>query len=140
MPSPAPAPSTRLLFGSRTSGSGDVVVHEDHGVAVVAGLRRCQISARHETAAKPGMLRRGLPADARRLVPVCRMPTASGVTLPMPMTVTLDKLDGSSLSKQHGAIDTAIAEKRAPGLVRRWRTCPRASPTALAIRSGSRCL
>ena len=84
---------------------GDVVIHEDHGVARVAGL-------------EPGPANEGEPgemivleyaAGARRLVGIddadriWRYGTDADA-------VTLDKLDGSSWRKRRGDIDAAIAE------------------------------
>lgn len=79
---------------------GDVVVHEDHGLAVIAGIDTL-----------PGgedaiVLR--FAADARRLVPsaeahrIWRYGAEEAA-------VSLDKLDGSTWAKRRGEIDEAIA-------------------------------
>jgi transcription-repair coupling factor (superfamily II helicase) len=81
---------------------GDVVVHEDHGLAVVHGLAP-------------------MPADDGDAIVLCY---ADGGTRLVPVAeadriwrygaeadaVTLDKLDGTSWQKRRGAIDAAIAE------------------------------
>ena len=80
---------------------GDVVVHEDHGLAVVAGLEALP------TGEDAIVLR--FAGDARRLVPateahrIWRYGAEEG-------SVTLDKLDGSSWAKRREDIDRTIAE------------------------------
>jgi transcription-repair coupling factor (superfamily II helicase) len=86
---------------------GDVVVHEDHGLAVVAALEPLP-------AGGDAIVLR-FAGDARRLVP------ASSAHLlwrygAEEEAVTLDKLDDSSWNKRRGEIDAAIAES-ARGLV-----------------------
>jgi transcription-repair coupling factor (superfamily II helicase) len=85
---------------------GDVVVHEDYGIGVVAGLDRMPANGVNE------------PGDAITLT------YANGGTRLVPVAdanrlwrygadadaVTLDKLDGSSWEKRRGAIEAAIAE------------------------------
>ena len=79
---------------------GDVVVHEDHGIGVVAGL---------DMLPDGDAIALTYAGDARRLVPA---PEADrlwryGADAD---AVTLDKLDGSSWTKRRGEIDAAIAE------------------------------
>lgn len=80
---------------------GDVVVHEDHGLAAVAGL---EVLPTGEDAI---VLR--FAGEARRLVPateahrIWRYGAEEGA-------VTLDKLDGSSWAKRREEIDRTIAE------------------------------
>lgn len=80
---------------------GDVIVHEDHGLAAVAGL---EVLPTGEDAI---VLR--FAGEARRLVPateahrIWRYGAEEG-------SVTLDKLDGSSWAKRREEIDRTIAE------------------------------
>lgn len=82
---------------------GDVVVHEDHGVAVVTGL---------EPAPDAEMIALTYADKARRLVSVAEAgkiwrygADADGVTL--------DKLNGSSWAKRRAGIEQALAESAA---------------------------
>ena len=80
---------------------GDVVVHEDHGIGVVAGL---------EADGQGGdAIALTYAGDARRLVPVAEADRLwrHGADAD---AVTLDKLDGSSWQKRRGEIDASIAE------------------------------
>jgi transcription-repair coupling factor (superfamily II helicase) len=85
---------------------GDVVVHEDFGIGVIAGLEPLP--------AEPGpamgdAIVLEYAQGARRLVPVAeadRIWRYGGDR----EAVTLDKLDGTSWLKRRGAIDKAIAE------------------------------
>jgi transcription-repair coupling factor (superfamily II helicase) len=80
---------------------GDVIVHEDHGLAVIAGLEALP------TGEDAIVLR--FATEARRLVPateahrIWRYGAEEGA-------VTLDKLDGSSWEKRRQEIDRTIAE------------------------------
>lgn len=80
---------------------GDVVVHEDHGLAAVAGLEVLP------TGEEAIVLR--FAGEARRLVPateahrIWRYGAEEG-------SVTLDKLDGSSWAKRREEIDRTLAE------------------------------
>jgi transcription-repair coupling factor (superfamily II helicase) len=86
---------------------GDLVVHEDHGIATVAGLELLPTSEDAIVLRFAGEARRLVPAtDAHRL---WRYGAEEG-------SVTLDKLDGSSWAKRREEIDRTIAES-ARGLV-----------------------
>jgi transcription-repair coupling factor (superfamily II helicase) len=107
---------------------GDVVVHEDHGIAVVAGL---------ETLPDDGgdavVLR--FAGDTRRLVPVSEAARLWRYGADEE-AVTLDKLDGSSWDKRRAEISAAVAQT-ARGLValaaeRMERTAPVLEPEAAA--------
>jgi transcription-repair coupling factor (superfamily II helicase) len=107
---------------------GDVVVHEDHGIAVVAGL---------ETLPDEGgdaiVLR--FAGDTRRLVPVSEAARLWRYGADE-NAVTLDKLDGSSWDKRRAEIAAAVAET-ARGLValaaeRMERTAPVLEPDPAA--------
>ncbi|WP_093313602.1 helicase-related protein [Sphingomonas jatrophae] len=96
-----PGPSGPLRDAQGEIGPGDVVVHEDHGLAQVIGL---------EPLADGGdaiILEHA--EGARRLVPV-----AQGDRLwrygAEAEAVTLDRLDGASWRKRRGVIDAAVAE------------------------------
>jgi transcription-repair coupling factor (superfamily II helicase) len=119
------------LFGQTEIRLGDLVVHEDHGIAEVTGL-----------APMPGEAEAGGDAIALtyadggvRLVPVAeadRLWRYGGDA----DAVALDKLDGSSWQKRRGAIDLAIAET-ARGMIalaeeRMKLTAPVLSPDAAA--------
>lgn len=119
------------LFGQTEIRLGDLVVHEDHGIAVVTGL-----------APMPGGGEAGGDAIALayadggvRLVPVAeadRLWRYGGDA----DAVALDKLDGSSWQKRRGAIDLAIAET-ARGMIalaeeRLARTAPVLAPDTAA--------
>jgi len=91
---------------------GDVVVHEDHGIGVVAGL---------ETLSTPDgdggdAIRLTYHDDDVRLVPVAEADRIWRYGADAD-AVTLDRLDGASWAKRRGAIDAAIAES-ARGLTR----------------------
>jgi len=84
---------------------GDVVVHEDHGIGVVAGL---------ETLSTPegeagDAIRLTYHGDDVRLVPVAEADRIWRYGADAD-AVTLDRLDGASWDKRRGAIDAAIAE------------------------------
>jgi transcription-repair coupling factor (superfamily II helicase) len=81
---------------------GDVVVHEDHGLAIVAGL---------EALAETGGDAIALTyADGgQRLVPVAEADRIWRYGADAE-AVTLDRLDGASWHKRRGAIDAAVAE------------------------------
>ncbi len=99
-------PADTALFSFGEIRVGDVVVHEDHGIAVVSGLQRM-----------PGVDGRE-PGDAIaltfaeggvRLVPVVEADRIWRYGAEED-AVTLDKLDGGSWEKRRGAIDAAIAD------------------------------
>ncbi|MDB5671600.1 MAG: box helicase, partial [Alphaproteobacteria bacterium] len=98
------------LFDYGEVKTGDVVVHEDHGVAVVAGLER--IGAGDE--ASDAIILR-FAGEARRLVPVAEADRIWRYGADEE-AVTLDKLDGSTWQKRRGDIDAAIADT-ARGLI-----------------------
>ena len=111
---------------------GDVVVHEDHGIAIVAGLQQMP--------AVDG----GEPGDAIaltfaeggvRLVPVAEADRIWRYGAEED-AVTLDKLDGGSWEKRRGAIDAAIAESAraltALAAERAGRSAPVLEPDAAA--------
>jgi transcription-repair coupling factor (superfamily II helicase) len=95
------AASHAELFAMGEIKLGDVVVHEEHGLAVVAGLEEL-----------PGgggdaiVLR--FAADARRLVPTSQAHLIWRYGAEE-SAVSLDKLDGSSWQKRRGQIDEAVA-------------------------------
>ncbi|HEX8193098.1 MAG TPA: TRCF domain-containing protein [Allosphingosinicella sp.] len=84
---------------------GDVVVHEDHGIAVVAGLEALPDA---DSGGGDALVLR-FAGDARRLVPVAEADRIWRYGADED-AVTLDKLDGSTWQKRRGEIDAAIAE------------------------------
>ncbi len=86
---------------------GDVVVHEDHGIAVVAGLDRMPAVDGGEAAGDAIALT--YADEGVRLVPVAEADRIWRYGAEAD-AVTLDRLDGQSWNKRRGAIDTAIAE------------------------------
>ncbi len=84
---------------------GDVVIHEDFGIGVVAGLEPLVVDG--EDAGDGIVL--DYAAGARRLVPVADADRIWRYGADAD-AVSLDKLDGSSWQKRRAAIDTAIAE------------------------------
>ncbi len=103
-----PGPSDAQLFDFGEIRIGDVVVHEDHGIAVVAGLE-----ALPEEAGDAIVLR--FAGDNRRLVPVAEADRLWRYGADED-AVALDKLDGSSWEKRRAEISAAVAET-ARGLV-----------------------
>jgi transcription-repair coupling factor (superfamily II helicase) len=89
---------------------GDVVVHEDHGVAIITGLEPLPGD---DDLGEAIVLR--FAADARRLVPVAEADRIWRYGADEE-AVTLDRLDGSSWQKRRGDIDAAMAEA-ARGLI-----------------------
>jgi transcription-repair coupling factor (superfamily II helicase) len=93
-------------FGFGEIRVGDVVVHEDHGIGVVAGLEAMPES---DGAGAGDAIALTYADNGVRLVPVAeadRLWRYGGDADAVP----LDKLDGSSWQKRRGAIDAAIAE------------------------------
>ncbi|WP_267387406.1 helicase-related protein [Sphingomonas sp. GC_Shp_3] len=93
-------------FGFGEIRVGDVVVHEDHGIGVVAGLADMPES---DGAAAGEGIALTYADHGVRLVPVTeadRLWRYGGDADAVP----LDKLDGSTWQKRRGAIDIAIAE------------------------------
>ncbi len=86
--------------------TGDVVVHEDHGLAVVEGIEPLPAPG-GEDAGDAIRLRHA--GDAVRLVPVAQAHLIWRYGAE-PDAVTLDRLDGSSWRKRKDDIDAAIAE------------------------------
>ena len=107
---------------------GDVVVHEDHGIAVVAGLETLPDDGGDAVALR-------FAGDTRRLVPVSEAARLWRYGADED-AFTLDKLDGSSWDKRRLEIAVAVAET-ARGLValaaeRMQRTAPVLEPDAAA--------
>jgi transcription-repair coupling factor (superfamily II helicase) len=100
--------SVAEVFAAPEIRPGDIVIHEDHGLASVAGITELP-----EEGGDAIVLR--FAGDARRLVPVAdagklwRYGSEEDA-------VTLDKLDGSSWEKRRGEVLAAVAET-ARGLV-----------------------
>lgn len=97
------------LFAAPEIRSGDIVIHEDHGLASVTGLTQLP-----EEGGDAVVLR--FAGDARRLVPVADAGKLWRYGSDEE-SVTLDKLDGSSWEKRRGEVLAAVAET-ARGLVR----------------------
>jgi len=98
------APANSALFDLGEICIGDVVVHEDHGIAVVAGLETVE----HEEGERDA-IRLTYAGDAVRLVPVAEADRLWRYGADSD-AVTLDRLDGSSWQKRRGEIEAAIAE------------------------------
>jgi transcription-repair coupling factor (superfamily II helicase) len=108
---------SRALLGTPVAGTnpwssggseirvGDVVVHEEHGIGVVAGLEPAPAAGGTDGE----MIALEYAGGARRLVAVdeCDRIWRYGSD---PDAVTLDKLDGSSWLKRRGEINAAIDE------------------------------
>ncbi len=107
---------------------GDVVVHEDHGLAIVTGLQALPEDGGDAIALT-------YADEGVRLVPVAEADRIWRYGADAD-AVTLDKLDGASWQKRRGAIDAAIAES-ARGLTalaeeRGRRSAPKLEPDAAA--------
>lgn len=100
----ASADATLFAFGEIRV--GDVVVHEDHGIAVVSGLQRMPAGDGGEAGDAIALT---FASDGIRLVPVAEADRIWRYGAEED-AVTLDKLDGGSWEKRRGAIDAAIAE------------------------------
>ena len=103
---------------------GDVVVHEDHGIAVVAGLQELP-----EDGGEAIVLR--FAGENRRLMPVAEASKLWRYGADED-AISLDKLDGSTWGKRRGEIAAAVAET-ARGLVelaaeRMTHTAPKLEP------------
>ncbi|MDR6786861.1 transcription-repair coupling factor (superfamily II helicase) [Sphingomonas sp. BE138] len=96
----APADPTLLDLGEIRI--GDVVVHEDHGISVVAGLERLPDDG-------GDAIKLTYANDGVRLVPVGEADRIWRYGAEAD-AVTLDRLDGSSWQKRRGEIDAAIAQ------------------------------
>lgn len=108
----APVAGPGALFAAGDIRIGDVVIHEDHGVGIVAGLEsKSDDLAPEGSSTNPGgeMIVLEYAGGARRLVEteqadlIWRYGADAGA-------VALDKLDGSSWQKRRGLIDEAIAQ------------------------------
>jgi transcription-repair coupling factor (superfamily II helicase) len=95
-----PAAAASQLFDMGEIGLGDLVVHEDHGLAVVAGI---------EALPEGDAIVLRFAGDTRRLVPVAEADRLWRYGADEE-AVTLDRLDGSSWAKRRGDIDAAVAE------------------------------
>ncbi|MBB1498757.1 helicase-related protein [Paracoccus sp. MC1862] len=85
---------------------GDVVVHEDHGIGVVAGIEPLPDLGEGD----PGeAIRLTYAADGVRLVPVLQAHRIWRYGAE-PEAVTLDRLDGSSWRKRKDEVEAAVAE------------------------------
>lgn len=106
---PGSASASVQAFAAADIRLGDVVVHEDHGLAVVAGITDLPDEGGDAIQLRfAGETRRLIPvADAGKLWRYGSEEEA----------VTLDKLDGSSWDKRRGEVLAAVAET-ARGLVR----------------------
>ncbi|MDO6415595.1 helicase-related protein [Sphingomonas sp. BIUV-7] len=101
------------LFGLGEIRIGDVIVHEDHGIGVVAGMDRMPETGSGE----PGDAIAITYADnGVRLVPMAEADRLWRYGADAD-AVTLDKLDGSSWEKRRATIHAAIAET-AEGMTR----------------------
>ncbi len=96
------------MFAAPEIRPGDIVIHEDHGLASVTGLTELP-----EDGGDAIVLR--FAGDARRLVPVADAGKLWRYGSDEE-SVTLDKLDGSSWEKRRGEVLAAVAET-ARGLV-----------------------
>ncbi|WP_426266775.1 helicase-related protein [Sphingomonas sp. LHG3443-2] len=110
------------LFAAPEIRPGDIVVHEDHGLASVSGLTELP-----EGGGDAIVLR--FAGDARRLVPVADAGKLWRYGSDEE-SVTLDKLDGSSWEKRRGEVLAAVAET-ARGLVALAAEREQATATAL---------
>ncbi len=99
----AVAGSTTALDGSSEIQLGDVLVHEDHGIAIVRGLETMPGDDAGDALVLEfaGGARRLVPADAADRL--WRYGADADA-------VALDKLDGSSWEQRRATIDAAIAE------------------------------
>ena len=94
-----------MLDGASEIRVGDVVVHQDHGIAIARGIEALPTV----DAALEDAIVLEYAGEARRLVPVAeaRKLWRYGADAD---AVTLDKLDGSSWIKRRATVDAAIAE------------------------------
>jgi len=104
----ADAPAVDPWAGGGEIRIGDVVVHEDYGIGIVAGLEALPATAGDATGAGDAIALE-YAAGGRRLVPVAEADRIWRYGADKD-AVTLDRLDGSSWEKRRGAIDEAIAE------------------------------
>ncbi|MCE7798718.1 DEAD/DEAH box helicase [Sphingobium sufflavum] len=97
----SPSALNPLLDAGSDIRTGDVVVHEDHGVGLVVGLEQAPGTEGEE------MIALEYAGGARRLVPVNAADRIWRYGADAD-AVTLDKLDGSSWAKRRADIDAAI--------------------------------
>ena len=120
------APAALDLIGDGEIRIGDVIVHEDHGIGVVAGLEMLP-------EADGDALRLRYAGDTTRLVPVAEADRIWRYGAEED-AVALDRLDGSSWQKRRAEIDAAIAESAraltALAAERSERTAPVLEPDA----------
>jgi len=102
----ADRPADNALFDLGEIRVGDVVVHEDHGIGVVAGLQSVEAAG---IELGGDAIRIGYAHDDHRLVPVAEADRLWRYGAEAD-AVTLDRLDGSSWNKRRAEIDAAIAE------------------------------
>ena len=102
----AGAPTETALFAFGEIRVGDVVVHEDHGIGVVAGLDTMPAA---DGAAGGEAIRLTYADEGVRLVPVAEADRLWRYGAE-PDAVSLDRLDGASWQKRRAAIDAAVAE------------------------------
>ena len=102
-------PADTALFDFGEIRIGDVVVHEEHGIGVVAGLE--QMSA-DEGSATGDAIKLTYADEATRLVPVVEADRIWRYGAEAD-AVSLDKLDGSSWQKRRGEIEETIAKDAA---------------------------
>ena len=122
---------TAALNGLSEIRVGDVVVHEDHGIAIVRGIEVLPVT----DATTQDAIVLEFAAQARRLVPVGEAAKLWRYGADA-AAVTLDKLDGSSWVKRRETVDTAIAEAAraltALARERAARVCPKIEPEPAA--------
>ncbi len=110
-------------FGLGEIRVGDVVVHEDHGIAVVAGLAAMPVTALDadgagesgdgdESRSAGDAIVLTYAGDNTRLVPVAEADLLWRYGAEQD-AVSLDRLDGSSWQKRRAKIDRAVAESAA---------------------------
>ncbi|NTS63557.1 DEAD/DEAH box helicase [Sphingomonas sp. HHU CXW] len=102
-------PADTALFDFGEIRIGDVVVHEEHGIGVVAGLERMTAD---EGSTTGDAIKLTYANDATRLVPVVEADRIWRYGAEAD-AVTLDKLDGSSWQKRRGEIEETIAKDAA---------------------------
>lgn len=105
-PDAAGAAMDLSAFGLSELRVGDVIVHEDHGIGVIAGLERLP-GASDEDGSDAFVLT--YADNGSRMVPVSEAGQIWRYGSDAD-AVTLDKLDGSSWIKRREAVDVAVAE------------------------------
>jgi transcription-repair coupling factor (superfamily II helicase) len=106
-------PTDTALFDFGEIRVGDVVVHEEHGIGVVAGLERMHADEGNGSGSVGGdAIKLTYANDATRLVPVAEADRIWRYGAEAD-AVTLDKLDGLSWQKRRGEIEGTIAKDAA---------------------------